>query len=642
MRMSAQALFVASGVALLTLIPVGRGDAAELPEAPPPVVLIGASGLTWDDVDEERTPAVAAFTQAAAIGHLSVRSVYRVTCPTDAWLTIGAARRAAADREPKGDDDEVVDLDATCPPIPQVVDGRVDGWGELVAFNASLNYGAQLGLLGDSARETGTTVLAAGAGGALGAADSGGKTVEYLADPLEVTERDLASANISLIDLGGVDERADPTTRLQQVEAIDADIAEVLAKVPEGATVILLAGANSRPAADLQIIAIRGEGFAPGLLTSTSTRQEGLVLLTDVTPTLFELSGMPPAPDFVGAPVTSVPRNPEASFEERQQDLVDETRKVRVNGDVAPAFFISVIALQLVFYSWVAYALRRPGRSERSTLRTLCLTLWVAIVCSAIPVGTFLANLLPWWTWGPAHLGLVALVLLWACGVALVAHWVGRGRDLLAEVGMVSAVTVGVLAGDIVTGGSLQTASLMGYSPVIAGRLYGLGNVAFALFATALVFLAAWCGGYVYRPNGAVGAARAVLGIGVIGLVVGLPTFGSDFGGMLAMATGFGVFYLGARGRRSRSSACSLSQESVSSSLPQSASSTGSRPPESRSHLGEFVQQVLDGEFSDIVARKLENNLDILVNSALAALVLLVVSFWRRCCCDRSTDLRRS
>jgi hypothetical protein len=203
---------------------------------------------------------------------------------------------------------------------------------------------------------------------------------------------------------------------------------------------------------------------------------------------------------------------------------------------------------------------------------------------------------------------------------------VGRDRDLLAEVGVVSAVTVAVLAADIVTGGSLQTASLMGYSPVIAGRLYGLGNVAFALFATALIFLAAWCGGLASRRDGPGRAPQVVLGIGVIGLVVvGLPAFGSDFGGMLAMTTGFGVFYLGTRGRRMTARRL-LAIGGASVGVVALVSVVDwLRPAESRSHLGTFVQQVLDGELGDVLARKLANNLDILVNSALAASVLLVL-----------------
>ncbi len=51
------------------------------------------------------------------------------------------------------------------------------------------------------------------------------------------------------------------------------------------------------------------------------------------------------------------------------------------------------------------------------------------------------------------------------------------------------------------------------------------------------------------------------------------------------------------------------------------------RPPEDQSHLGRFVQTVIDGGAGDVIRRKLDQNLDILFSSNLSVLVPVGVLF---------------
>ena len=45
--------------------------------------------------------------------------------------------------------------------------------------------------------------------------------------------------------------------------------------------------------------------------------------------------------------------------------------------------------------------------------------------------------------------------------------------------------------GDLLAGAPLQLASLAGYSPIVAGRFVGFGNLAFAIFGTAMLLTTA-------------------------------------------------------------------------------------------------------------------------------------------------------
>ena len=40
---------------------------------------------------------------------------------------------------------------------------------------------------------------------------------------------------------------------------------------------------------------------------------------------------------------------------------------------------------------------------------------------------------------------------------------------------------------DVLTGSHLQTCSMLGYTPLVAGRFYGFGNIPWALWVTGLI-----------------------------------------------------------------------------------------------------------------------------------------------------------
>ena len=70
--------------------------------------------------------------------------------------------------------------------------------------------------------------------------------------------------------------------------------------------------------------------------------------------------------------------------------------------------------------------------------------------------------------------------------IALLGPWAGRSTGPLV---VVALATLLVLGGDVMFGSHLQISSLMGLQPVVGGRFYGMGNVTFALFATAALLL---------------------------------------------------------------------------------------------------------------------------------------------------------
>ena len=584
-----------------------------------PVVLVGIPGLTWSDVSAESTPNLWRLIGRGDTASMTVRTVRSFTCPVDGWLTVNAGRRAFI----PGPEDEA------CPPIPvpqpDAASGgaRIRDWDEVVAENAGGIYDARPGLLGDELSAAGVCATAVGPGAATAIADSSGRVPSYNANVADV---DLSACPLTVIDLGPAD----------ALRHVDAQLGDIAASLPDGAT-MLVAGisdqidldAKGAPRPHLRVALSYGrDDAAARWLTSQSTRRQALVQLTDIAPTLYELLAIDKPSGAVGQPWRPGDVRP-ASSVAALDEMIDTDTAAQVVRNLVPPFFALLILAQLVLYAGAAVALiRRWGQRRRR--RVLAATRRAALVFAAVPVSTFLVNLVPWWR--TAH-PLPTLVLAVAVNVAVVTlvaqlgPWRGR---LLGPFGAVGAITGLVLAVDVVTGSALQQSSLMGYSPLVAGRFYGFGNVAFAIFASGALLGATGFAEPLLRRGRTSAAVTLVLATGVAAVLVdATPGWGSDFGGVLALVPGFAVLAMLIAGVR-------ISPLRFLAVLAAGVVVVGivavldwRRPV--RTHLGDFVQQVLDGTALDTIARKAEANWSILTSSWLntllvpAAIVFLVL-----------------
>ena len=270
-------------------------------------------------------------------------------------------------------------------------------------------------------------------------------------------------------------------------------MAAVLDVLPPDATVLMVSLADSGRTPHLQLVAATGPApdggrYDDALLGSRSTRQDGLVQVTDLMPTVLELIGVDRPNGLPGAIVT--PQTGDTTVAEREQRLADLSEAAITVQPLVVWFFNGLVIAQILLYGGAALALRNNWGGTDGRRRVLGVLRRVAVVFASVPVSTFLANLVPWWRAEYDLLAVVGAVFVWVVAIAslaLLGPW--RNRRL-GPLGVVSGLTAGVLALDVLTGSNLQTSSLMGQQPVVAGRFYGLGNVQFALFATGALMMA--------------------------------------------------------------------------------------------------------------------------------------------------------
>jgi hypothetical protein len=372
----------------------------------------------------------------------------------------------------------------------------------------------------------------------------------------------------------------------------------------------------------LRVVLAAGRRFGPGLLYSPSTRQPGLVQLDDITATILAHAGAAVPSEVSGSPLRDSPaaNDSEALAQMRHGDLVDYELSSRWVQPVVYPFFVTWAALMLAGLAVLAVTWWRRFGSDgfRESMRTgVRIGL---VVFATVPAATYLANILPWWRFGWPAGALVLATAAWTGVLGTIALRGGWRRSPMGPVGAVAAMTFIVLAADVLNGSRLQVASLLGLNPIVGGRYFGLGNVAFALFAAATFLVAIPVSSRLVRADRPRLAALAVTIIGTVAVVViAMPTWGSKVGGPPALVPGLAVLVLSILSIRLSWRKILFIAGGTALLVVTLALLDWLRPKDSRSHLGRFVQSVIDGGAGNIISRKLAQNLDTLIHTTIFA-----------------------
>ncbi|CAA9293401.1 MAG: hypothetical protein AVDCRST_MAG61-521 [uncultured Friedmanniella sp.] len=519
------------------------------------VVVVGVTGRSaLTPVDRE---VLGAHLDDAQVGAVNVRPRYVGDCAAAGWTTLGAGRRAA--------------VGGLCQ--PRVVDGRLAEWDARLAAAAARRGDARLGTL---AASVSGCVAAVGPGAALAAARPDGTlagygTVEQLLDGELPT-----ACPTTLVDAG---ERSDEVIRR-------------LAEQPDLTLVVTGVGpaaGSDDPA--LQVFYRLGTTF-PGWVTSASTRRDGIVTLTDLTRTLIDHdrpdgAAEPAAVD--GSPLAVQPATLTLPLVEDHLAAVAALSSEVVAGYLG----LGVVGTSL-FLLGLVQTLRRRWAVPRLIL----------VFGGVLGAAMMLTGSVPWAGSGAPVLMLGVALAVWSVLLTVATLTLARRLDVPAAV-VGAALTVAAFTVDAALGGPMQAGSMLNSRPVFGLRWYGFGNVTFAVYAAAALLLA----GYLAHRFLAAGHRRAaVVAVAVVGFGVvvcqGWPTMGTDFGGVVALTPAVAWLLLAVAGVRLTWPRLLAVGGSAVVAIAAISLLDWARGPDRRSHLGGFVQRILDGDAGDVVSRK--------------------------------------
>lgn len=589
-------------------------------------MIVGVSGLTWNLVTRAGMPQLWHLAAEGSVGSLVDYAQQPLACPADGWLTLNSAARSQGPRP--------------CTPLPAVVpDGtaaRIPAMPQIVRDNQQFHESPDWGLLGSLA----SCATAVGPGAALALASPAGSVPSYLPSPAELSAPALARCPLTVVDLTGSAERV-------AASLVDHQLARLAAELPPGTLLLVTApGAAGRPgpggipavSPHLMAVVVSGPGFASGLLDSSSTRRPGIVTLTDLTPTVAAWLGRPVPAGTVGARITRAARG---GLDRAVASLMARDTAEQVWMSTHGLFFLGYALADALAFC-VPVLLFRGSSARQRRRRARC---WrgAGTAAAAVPLGSYLANLAPWWTWAhPAWwlYGLTIAGTLVVTAAALAGPW---RRSVLGPFGAICTATLLVLAADVMSGSRLQLDAPFGVSLLVSGRFYGIGNDALGIYCVSALVAAAWLtgllsGGVLHWSRHSREWLPWGLGVGAVGafavVASGWPGFGAKVGGTIALVPCLlllAAWLAGARPRRGWAVAVAVSGLVVFLAF---AVISYLLPGAGVSDMGAFAGNLLHGRGGNLLQRKVSSNVASLTLNVFGWLVPVValaaaVALWR-------------
>lgn len=275
-----------------------------------------------------------------------------------------------------------------------------------------------------------------------------------------------------------------------------------------------------------------GPGIGHGLLTSPTTRRNGLVTNTDIAPTVLEHLGAPVPEDMSGRSIAIRHSDSPLRFLLRSEEKIMAAATQRKP--------ILTVYVALVFMLLVLGALSLPLPLEAYLVRAIQFSLIWAL---AVPLALLLLPLLP-----ASSLNLTALLAVSLSGLAAVLAWAAT-RHFLRTVGVIAGATVFLISADILFGAPLMKSSLLGYDPLIGARFYGLGNeymgvlIGAALIGTTILLDS-------YSKDSRLLLPLTGISFLLLILLIGLPQLGANTGGTIAATAAFLLAFARLQGKK--------------------------------------------------------------------------------------------
>jgi len=659
----ARALGAAAILLLLTAAPV-RAQQEDCVRS----VVLALPGVMWSDIERHEPPNLLEATEDGSWGSVSVRTNSSRTSLASGFVTMGSGARVDGGVTTGGPADTTVGA----PLFAQGV--HAAGVDEVVAGASDDGYGARPGGLagaleapvyaignGDLGKPAPApvgfgrwTLLAAmNPDGVVDAAATGDDLLvddraapygvrtdpERLSEAVDAFLED-EDCGVAFIDQGdltrfdqwtmalGRDEVGDDLAALQReaLMATDVLVGELRGRLrPED---LLLIVSPTSPAwaneAHLGVAVAVGGWFDAGAsLESASTRRASLVTLPDIAPTILEHSGVDRPPAMNGRAMVSVVTgdSPLATMTALDEESVFIDQ---VKGPISGVFILfQVVVYVLLLLLLVSGKQRGVGSTAARTLQ-MC---GLAVV--AFPVSTYLAGVVDGHALGGVAFG--ALLVALTAALVLAVSFVFRSR--LDRLLALAAFTWLVVALDLVTGSMLQLNTVFGYSPIVAGRFAGAGNIVFAVLGVTAILTGALI---AYRFSGRSFTMPLIAGLFVATVVIdGAPAFGSDVGGVLALVPALGITLLLLSGKKPRIRTLVVASLAGVAVLAVFLVVDLSLPPESQTHLARLYEDTRDrgfGALFDTIERKATSNLRVFTSTiwtyfvppALLAMVYLL------------------
>ncbi|MDA8234047.1 MAG: hypothetical protein M0Z31_04430, partial [Clostridia bacterium] len=371
-------------------------------------------------------------------------------------------------------------------------------------------------------------------------------------------------------------------------------------------------------------VIMAGHGMGPGILTSGTTKREGIVSNLDIAATIIDYLGLPPNPNIMGRPMEGMAVNLTVAHLVQMSEKAAFThlaRPILVKGYVLVQIIVLILAMVTVFW-------RKPQPRFMTPV-----LLWLM----AVPMVFLLLTLLPQPT--------VWISILFTVVLSSLMVWIslklGGNHELYPYI-ILCLATVTVILGDTLTGFKLIQGSVLGYDAMEGARYYGIGNEYMGVLIGAAIIGVT---GLLQRFNDKKlvfsGKIAATVFFILIIYVLAAPNLGTNVGGTIAALAGFGITMLLLFGIKPSIRMVAGLVSGIFIVLLTFIIYDFSRSPEAQSHIGRTASELIRGGWqegmkgaADIIIRKLEINFRLIKYTMwsrvfITSIIVLAILFYR-------------
>ena len=638
------------------------------------VVVFSLPRVTWETLREADTPHIDTLISRGSVAAMSVHAISVATTPAQGYVTLSAGNRGmAADptRSTFLGRDEIYNGEKAST-IFQRQRGDVPNKTAALGINFELTrrsnltgrYNSRVGLFAQSLHEHGKSIAVFGnadecltdspecfdrsigyfASDANGVVRNGDvsrgllSTNENKLKKLTLDNEMMASKvkssveknDVSIVECSDLErvERARRETKQsvsaqdfrEAIEKCDQLVGKILPSLSmERDQIYLLSPSAPKAQEQTTIFIAAGKGIPQGYASSATTRWSGVVTLVDVAPTILTSINVP-LPEKMNNTLLDWHKNT-LSNESRMQHLVamNDQAVVRDNSIKSVRFFLVLAMIVSMLIAMIAFT---RGGKWKSIARFLLL------MAASIPTLTFLLK--PFYISLVDSARIIAVLVLLSSMTAVLCMRIAQKWGTVRLLLWFAVVNLTVFITDILLGGYLQFSAIFGNSPVTAGRFAGFGNSTFAIVAITSIIIVAMVKELTESKDS---QTKKKINIALIAFLVamlvidGVPYFGSDVGGVLALTPTIFITGMMLFDRRFGWKAFFLSSFVTVGAITAFAFLDLARPVSQRTHLGRFAESVMDGSAGVIVERKLMENMRAFQASSLSLIVLVSIFY---------------